>query len=184
MIEDKSVEQLLRWRLAQAEKEAPPAPRASRLLELARPWWETSPEQFRALWTRLGMIQVVFGHAMVEPDARRGSGYPVPALMERAGEPDLETSVRVLYLGTRTNRMSLRFHLEAQPDHPDAGFEATFVSATSGQPLFSVHAFRSVDNEYRLDAELTDEIASDWRDLKVTDRMPFKLLLRLPAQTG
>ncbi len=184
MIEDKSVEQLLRWRLAQAEMEAPPAPRASRLLELARPWWETRPEQFRALWARLGTIQVVFGHAMVEPNARRGSGYPVPALMERAGASDLETSVRVLYLGTHTNRMSLRFHLEAQPDRPEAGFEVTFVSDASGQPLFSIHAFRSVDNEYRLDAELSDEIARAWKHLKVTDRMPFRLLLRLPARTG
>ena len=30
------VEQLFRWRLAQAESEAPPAPSAARLLELAR----------------------------------------------------------------------------------------------------------------------------------------------------
>ena len=35
--------QLLRWRLARAEAEAP---RAARLLELSRPWWETLPERF------------------------------------------------------------------------------------------------------------------------------------------
>jgi hypothetical protein len=32
------VEQLLRWRLAQAEAAAPSAPRAAQLLEMARPW--------------------------------------------------------------------------------------------------------------------------------------------------
>jgi len=34
------VEKLLRWRLSEAEEDAPPAPRATRLLELIRPWWE------------------------------------------------------------------------------------------------------------------------------------------------
>jgi hypothetical protein len=34
-----TVEQLLVWRLAQAEADAPPAPRAERLLDLVLPWW-------------------------------------------------------------------------------------------------------------------------------------------------
>jgi len=175
------IEQLLRWRLAQAERETPPAPRASRLLALARPWWETSPELFRTLWARLGVIQVAYGHAMVEPLASRGSGYPVPVLIVREGDSELEASVRVLYLGTKNNRMSLRFHLDAPPEDSAAGFEVTFVSEASAQPMFSTHATRSVDNEYWLDAELIEALAGDWRNLKVTDRMPFRLLLRRQA---
>jgi len=182
MIDDKSIEQLLTWRLAQAETEAPPAPRASRLLELARPWWETQPERFQALWARLGMIQIAYGHAMVEPHARRGGGYPVPALIERAGETEIETSVCVLYLSVSARRMSFRFHVDTLPEHAASGLEVTFVAEASALPLFSAHAARSVDSEYRLDADLTEEIASDWRELKVTDRMPFRLLLRVQAK--
>jgi len=175
------IEQLLRWRLAQAECETPPAPRASRLLALARPWWETRPEQFGALWARLGLIQVAYGHAMVEPPASRGSGFPVPVLIVREDETELEASVRVLYLGTTNNRMSLRFHLDVPPERAAAGFEVTFVDEASAQPLFSAHATRSVDQEYRLDTELTEALAGDLGNLKVTDRMPFRLLLRRQA---
>src|SRR5438477_12791678 len=73
------IEQLLRWRLAQAEAEAPPAPRAARLLERARPWWESWPERFQSVIERLTRIQIAYGHAMAEPQSR--SGHPVPALI-------------------------------------------------------------------------------------------------------
>lgn len=178
MIDDDSVEQLLKWRLAQAELAARPAPRASRLLELTRPWWSTYPEQFRLLWARLGEIQVVYGHAMENPRASREGGYPVPALVVRVGAPEVEASVRVLYLGTRDRRMSLRFLLESALD---PAFEVTFVSEAEGLPLFSATAMRSLDKEYRLDVELPENIASQWKDLRVTDRMPFRLILRLSA---
>src|SRR5436309_3280949 len=104
------VEQLLRWRLSQAEAEAPPAPRAGRLLELARPWWETWPERFQSFVERLGGIEVAYGHA-AEPRQPRG-GHPVPALVVRAVE-ELETSVRVLYINVREGRLRLRFQLDA-----------------------------------------------------------------------
>jgi hypothetical protein len=184
MIDDESIEQLLKWRLAQAESAAPPTPRAARLIELARPWWETAPEQFQALWARLGPIQVGYGHALAEPRAPRGGGYPVPALIVRAGETEVETAVRVLYLGIRDGRMSFRFHLEARPEPADAAFEVTFVADESAQPLFSAQATRSVDSEYRLDAELTGELARAWGDLRVMDRMPFRLILHWPVQAG
>ena len=65
--------------------------------------------------------------------------------------------------------------------HDKAAISAQ-VAEASALPLFSAHAARSVDSEYRLDADLTEEIASDWRELKVTDRMPFRLLLRVQAK--
>ena len=182
MSNDETIERLLRWRLAQAEIAAPPAPRASRLLELARPWWETCPDQFQALWARLGRIQIVYGHAMVEPSAPRAGGYPVPAVIVRGGEAEVETSVRVLYLGIRGERMSLRFHLEGVPAPINETFEVTFVAEASALPLFSAQAAPSVDSEYRLDAELTGELAREWMDVRVTDRMPFRLILRLPVK--
>ena len=78
--------------------------------------------------------------------------------------------------------MSFRFHVDTLPEHAASGLEVTFVAEASALPLFSAHAARSVDSEYRLDADLTEEIASDWRELKVTDRMPFRLLLRVQAK--
>lgn len=183
MIDDELIGQLMRWRQAQAEILAPPAPRGSRLLnlfELARPWWQIRPEQFQALWARLGMIQVVYGHAMVETRVPRGNGHPVPALIVRAEEMEVEASVSVLYLAIRDTRMSFRFHLEVLSGHADARFELTFVSEASALPLFCGYATRSVDSEYWLDTELTEEIAREWKDLRVMDRMPFRLILRSP----
>src|SRR5688572_7279321 len=106
-----SVGQLLRWRAARAEAEAPPAPRAARLLELARPWWEALPARFQSLVERLGNIQIAYGHAMAEPVSVRRSGHPVPTLIVRRAE-ESETSVCVLYLGVRDGRLRLRFQLE------------------------------------------------------------------------
>src|SRR5262245_39553982 len=92
------ISQLLRWRLSQAEAEAPPAPRAARLLELARPWWETWPEQFRALVGRLGQMQIAYGHAADARPAR--GGFPVPALIA-LGSQEIEASASVLYVNVR-----------------------------------------------------------------------------------
>ena len=172
-----SIEQLLRWRAARAETEAPPAPRAARLLELGRPWWETWPERFHRLVERLGSIQIAYGHAMAEPVEAPRSGYPVPALVVRRVE-ELETSVSVLYLGVREGRLRLRFQLEKAIVHAPDAFEATFVAHGFTRPLFSAPAVLSVDNEYRIDCELPEKLARDWKELKVTDRMPFRLILR------
>ena len=173
---DTSVEQLLRWRLTQAEAEAPPAPRAARLLALARPWWEAWPELFQSLVERLGKIQIMYGHAMAAPRPSR-SGYPVPVLIVRAVEK-LEASARVLYFSVRDGRLRLRFHLETAPGPAEATYEVTIVSDTTALPLFAAPACLSVGSEYRLDAELPEKVAADWEQMKVTDRMPFRLILR------
>jgi hypothetical protein len=170
------IEQLLCWRLAQAEAEAPPAPRAARLLELARPWWEILPEQFQSLVERLGKIQIAYGHAMAEPHQPR-TGHPVPVLMVQAAE-EMEASARVLYLCVRDGRLRLRFQLEIPPAPVEAAYEVTIVSETDARPVFSARACLSMDSEYRLDAELAPEVAIRWERLKVTDRMPFRLILR------
>ena len=173
-----NTEQLLRWRLARAETEAPRAPSAARLLELVRPWWESCPERFQSLVEHVGRIRIAYGHAMTEPSRSRG-GHPVPALIVHAGEK-FETSVRVLYFAVRDGRLRLRFQLDAVPAQVDNTLEVTFVSESLSRPLFSASGVLSVDSEYRIDAELSEEVASDWVLLKVTDRMPFRLILRGP----
>lgn len=170
------IEELLRWRAARAEAEAPPAPRAVRLLEMARPWWEIWPKRFQSFVERLGRIQVAYGHAMTEP-RQSHSGHPVPALIVRAVE-ELETSARVLYLNVRDGRLRLRFQLDAATTLAQESFEVTFVADESARPLFSAPAILSVDSEYRIDTELSEELAHGWEQLKVTDRMPFRLIVR------
>src|SRR5256885_6553362 len=171
-----TIEELLRWRAARAEAEAPPAPRAARLLELARPWWEIRPERFQSFVERLGRIHVAYGHAMAEP-RQSHTGHPVPALIVRAIE-ELETSVRVLYLDVRDGRLRLRFQLDAATAQAQDCFEATFVGDRHERPLLSAPAILSVDSEYRIDTELSEDLAHGWEQLKVTDRMPFRLILR------
>jgi len=170
------IEELLRWRLARAEAEAPRPPRAARLLELARPWWEVWPEQFRSLVERLGQVQVGYGHAMAEPTQSR-TARPVAALIVRAGE-EFQASASVLYFSIEGRRLRLRLQIDPAHGRSDPAFEVTFIAAATSIPLFSSHATLSVENEYRLDAELPEEVAADWGEMKVTDRMPFRLILR------
>jgi hypothetical protein len=170
-----SIEQVLRWRLALAEAEAPRAPRAAQLLELARPWWERSPEQFQNLLQSLMRLEMAVGHAMAETRLPR-TQHPVPTLIVRANE-QIETCVRVLYLSVRESRLHFRFVLDAGANPLEEDFEATFILNSPAKPLFSADAIRSVDSEYRLDVEISAELVEEWRNLKVTDAMPFRLIL-------
>ncbi len=171
-----SIEELLRWRLAKAEAGAPPPPRAARLLELARPWWEVWPQQFRSMVERLGQVQLTYGHAMAEPGQSR-TAHPVPAFIVRAGE-EIQAFASVLYLSISNGHLRLRFEIDSAHAQSDPAFEVTFVAVGTGVPLFSADAVLSVENEYRIDAELPEEVASQWQQLKVADRMPFRFILR------
>jgi hypothetical protein len=171
-----TVEQLLRWRLARAEAEAPPAPRAARLLERARPWWETWPELFADLAARLSQMEVSYGHAMA--DARRApSEHLVPALIVHSAT-EIEASARILYFCVRNGQLHLRFQLGSTNDSSEPTYDATFVSRVTSQPLFSGLAERSANCEYSLAQTLSEELAAKWAALKVTDPMPFRLILR------
>jgi hypothetical protein len=178
-----TVEKMLRWRLEQAGAEAPPAPRASRLLALARPWWETAPERARQLCARLQGIQLALGHAQVGSGGARG-GHPVPVLWLRDGQ-ETEASARLLYFTARDGELRLRFCLEQVADAtepPAAAWEVTFV-AEGGEPLFAALATLAVDREYRVEARLSPALMAAWSGLKVTDRMPFRFVLG-PATTS
>jgi hypothetical protein len=177
-----SVEQLLRWRLARAEAQAPRAPSGAHLLKLARPWWEAWPEWFELLVERVGKIETAYGYAMAEQSRHRG-GHPVAALIVRGGE-ELETFARVLYINVRDGRLRLRFQLDAICGQALESFEVTFIDEKDARPLFSAQATLSVDSEYRIDTEFSEQLARDWEPLKVTDLMPFRLILRADMDAG
>jgi hypothetical protein len=177
-----TISQLLRWRVSQAEADAPPAPSADRLLEMARPWWEVWPEQFRSLVDRLGQIQVAYEDAMEETRPSRG-GFRVPTLIALANQ-ECEARASVLYLNVRNNRLRLRFRLNAVAAQLPECIEATFVAESSALPRLSARATLSVDAEYCIDTELPVNLAREWEHLNVTDRMPFRLLLRSDKNVG
>ena|SRR5688572_12692544 len=173
-----TMEKMLRWRLEQAGREAPPAPRASRLLALARPWWETLPDRATQLCARVSRIEMAYGHAMEHGDGR-SAGYPVPVLLVH-GDKEIEAAARLLYFTARDGELRLRFCLELPPEAADASpantWEVTFVSS-EGTPLFVALAALSVEREYRIEAALPPALTEAWAALKVTNRMPFRFIL-------
>jgi hypothetical protein len=121
-------------------------------------------------------VEVVYGHAMAESRRVRGE-HLVPALIVRTAA-ETETSARVLYFSVRDGQLRLRFQLSASYDYSEPAYEATFVCRTSSQPLFSAPAALSTTSEYSLAERLSDDLATKWDMLKVTDEMPFRLILR------
>lgn len=174
MNDESNLGRLVQWRQEQAEHEAPPAPRASRLLALSRPWWEEFPERSRALLDRLAGMQVVYGHAKVETLEER-AGHAVPALW--VSDPDeIQTSVQVLYLSVRANQLRLRFKVAAPVAVAGAPLEVLLVSEGS-RPVTSAMAQSAVGAEYRVEFDLPEVLAEIWAALKVTDKLPFRFVL-------
>lgn len=172
------IQQLLQWRQALAEREAPPAPRASVLLDALRPWFERWPERFAERASRLLAMPIAYGYAMASDE--RATGFPVPVVI--MGDEDAESSARILYASVRAGRLRLRFSLNDAQHEDNAAFDVTFVAAESGAPITRGIAERSQTGEYRLDVELPDAIAAGWASLRVTERMPFRLLLEPTAR--
>jgi len=176
-----SIEELLRWRLECALAEAPPAPRAARLLALARPWWETVPERFRDLLAQVEALQPAIGHAMTDAH-RSGTSHPVPVVIARgSNDDDFATVAHVLFIQVRNGMVRLRFQLQGGADSGATAYDATFVSSLAGHAPFEATAIRSVDHEYRVESEISPALEPSWSRLRVTDPMPFRLILRPPV---
>lgn len=173
---DRSLQLLLHWRAEQAEMEAPPPPRASELLRRARPWWLRMPEEFDRGVARLFQTRLNLGYALEGGPARQ-RGATVPALLPG---PDGERLgyVRVTYLSIRDDRLRLRFTLDDQTARLDATLALTFVADPSGAPLLEAAAHEAGDHEYRAECPLPPELAAEWSRLRVTDAMPFRLIVR------
>lgn len=170
---------VLHWRLAEAEASAPPPPRATRLLDLARPWWETYPEKYKAFADRFSSFRIRYGHALVDP-AAAALAHPVPVLIVQS-DGERETSAQLLYLTTSESTIRLRFEL-AESNLGEGAFESTFIDQKTLQPLFTAEVRGSIGNEYGLESPLPDYLGLKWMSLKVTDQMPFLLILR-PKKT-
>jgi hypothetical protein len=89
-----------------------------------------------------------------------------------------------LYFSVRDGRLRLRFQLDAAHGQAQKSFDVTFINDKDHRPLLSAQAALSVDSEYRIDTEISEELAQDWEPLKVTDRMPFRLILRADMDSG
>src|SRR5262249_22725009 len=143
-----TIEELLRWRLASAEADAPPRPPTPQLLKWAQPWWERYPKHFQNVLESLMKLPTLLGSPMDQvhqPDALS----PVPTLIVRAGEQS-HARVGVLHFNLRKERLHVRFFLDACGNPVEDGFEVTFVSNSSAKPLFSVEARRLAETEYRI----------------------------------
>ena len=185
MTHDPSIERLLRWRLALAEAEAPPPPPAARLLALSRRWWETLPERVHAQLDRLRQMPLAFGYAMTG-DERGRAGHPVPVLIagEKDRDEDVEAYARVLYFRVREGRMRLQFQIEGEAERLDRAFEVTLVPELADEPVLLGRATWAESGAYRVDVDLPAEFARGWSALRVTDRMPFRLMLRPSLADG
>ena len=129
-------------------------------------------------------MQVAYGRAMTEFQ-RTGSGYPVAVLVVSFGAAgETEAAARILFLSVREGRIRLRFQLEADAELHAASFDATFVAESGSRPLFETVAECSVDSEYRIEVEVPLHLEQEWSRLRVTDRMPFRLMLRPRPESG
>lgn len=174
--------ELMRWRFDRAARDAPPAPRAARLLDASRPWWERCPGEFQSLVERLAAMRMNYGHAMVERRAA-DAGHCVSTLVVNS-EGESEIAMRPLYWDLRGSRLHLRFEPEAVGLTLAAVHEATLVAHDSLQPVLAAPIRRSVAGEYWLEAEIPDDLRRAWADVRVTDPMPFRLILRTPESAA
>src|SRR5690349_10473152 len=92
---DVTIEELLRWRLAIAEAEAPPGPCVAELLTQARPWWERDPMRFQRALQSVMAIKPAVDDATAQT-ARPRAFDSVTTLIVRADQ-QTQACVGVLY---------------------------------------------------------------------------------------
>jgi hypothetical protein len=177
MTPDKIAEEYLRWRLEQMKAEAPAAPSASQLIERALPWWEKSPERFRALVGQLETIRTGHGHNGNHPNSSP-DGHAVPALLLRE-EVEIQSSARVLDFKIHDGKLHFRFQLEPPLAPVSSSMEVTFISDASTRPLFFAPAFGSEENGYIVYADLLPELVREWAPLDEANGLPLRLIIRV-----
>jgi hypothetical protein len=177
MTPDKLAEEYLRWRLEQMKAEAPAAPAASQLIELALPWWERSPERFRSLVGRMETIRNGQDHNGDHTNSSPDS-HEVPTLIVR-GQSEIQSLARVLDFKIYDGKLHFRFKLEPPLTPVDSTLEVTFLSDAATRPLFFAPAFGSEEIGYIVYADILPELAREWASLKETERLPFRLIIHL-----
>lgn len=149
--------------------------------EPVEPWWQRSPDSFYLLADRLISGAISFGHALGPADGR-GGNHPVHTVIARTNVKT-NSLADVLYFQLNGHVLSLRFQLQLLDELPEPRFEVTFVAADTATPLFVAQATLSPGGEYRMKANIPANFAKAWATLRVTDRMPFRFILK-PESAG
>jgi hypothetical protein len=166
---------VLQWRLARAGRGAPPPPNSARLIEQLRPWWEIWPEKLTALRGQLVNLRVTFGHAAVNAPPSCGS-VPVPTVFVHDNK-QTGTLAKIVFLSVRGLTLRMRFQIDALPSDATGNLELTILSDQSSRPLVAAEANPVGSGEYRAEVELPPDLAEQWASLKMSERMPFGLIL-------
>ena len=122
-----SIEELLRWRLASAQTEAPPGPHAAELLASARPWWEIYPERFEQALHSVMALETAVGAALASAAGPRAFD-PVPAIIVR-GDERIQAYAGIQCFKVGDGRLHFRFFLDACANPVENSYEVTFVSS-------------------------------------------------------
>lgn len=110
------------------------------------------------------------------------TGGPVQASIVRTSE-ELEKSARILSKGLNDRRIRLSFQCETEAGPDRQGLEVTFASELTSKPLLCALASKSLSSEYCLEAELSSEVAGNWKRLTAIDPVPSCLMFR-PVASG
>lgn len=170
------VKELLRWRFQLAKSEAPPPPSAAQLLDLAPDWWEERPNEFQSLIAKLSRIQSAENQQIAKSSP--GRSQPIPALVV-SGRKKFENSLRVQQFHVRDGKLSFCFRMDTDLPAMGSTIEVTFISDIAPRPLFCALAAISAPGKWCINSELPANLAQAWKQLNPTDRMPFRLILRL-----
>ena len=123
----------------------------------------------------LRKFQSAHSHAATNK-RRKGTGVPVPALLVYK-EVESEIYALVTHLSLLETKLRLRFKLETKLSPVDQNLEVTFISNATLTPMFYVTTTVSADDTFHIETELPVEIAKDWEQLKLTNPMPFGLII-------
>jgi hypothetical protein len=175
MNKEKPHDTFLHWRLNRAELAAPPPPNSDLLIERLRPWWEAWPEKLAAMRGQLANLRVTYGHAAVAATPDR-THVPVPTIFVDDDGPT-GTVAKLVFLSLRDRTLRIRFEIDGLPTDGASDLEITMIADLSPHSVVSAEASPVAPGEYRAEVDLPSELAEQWAELKVSDRMPFGLIL-------
>lgn len=170
-----TIGEMLSWCLDEAERDAPLPPKASWLLKQERAWrwWEEVPSLFEK--GARALIQVdVLGHIEGKPQVMEPPGVRLCILHE---EPPKVISAPILAIQVQNGKLVLRLKVETSWNPSGSHHQFVFVSPEE-KFLFAVDAELVDSYEFRIEAQLPEDLAASWENLKLGREMPFMLIIR------
>lgn len=165
-----NIEELLRWRfkLADAETDSPQA-NIDWFLEATKPWWKKWPEAFSC-----ALESLEFGYAQADETDHRGPARaPMVVLKD---EETIPMFAEIAAIDIVDGRMSLLIRPQGAVLELPAQ-NLTFIGAND-EPLFEGTAVPTGSGELRVSVQLPPALAERWKNLRVWDNMPFRLISR------